>query len=372
VSVVGVGNFCKYTKRDKTLCEFFDQYYVNHWAYFKGTLCEDSATMSQFFTAPTDKHLEIKTNKVWVQMQGYDKAFLTAVRTDFVRGIVSTYCEQFKIKLDYDEKLTVKVNHGVITLEMKVVALKSFIKDTDVLRLYLIEKAKIPTLPSKASSKQTREEANKASKNLPVYSNWLALQIYNVSMARDEIDDNLVERFQYLLRNDEICKSAKLSDYEKTYTALLSTFLDHFLFDSYRCGCCLHQVALANTNGESPDFYVAKLNDSGLPAGAVLLADYKKTGGYDDAYTESVSYSIKVLKEDEFCSLLSLPCSQSKICLQLHTTINKKMGIIEICETDINDKELLKRLLYALHFGVHEFINNMQRMTKSLPVFEPL
>ena len=62
----------------------------------------------------------------------------------------------------------------------------------------------------------------------------------------------------------------------KNYAALLRRFLDHFLLDGNKSGCCLHQVAIADNSDESPNFYMAKTNDLGVPVAAVLFADYEE------------------------------------------------------------------------------------------------
>ena len=218
-------------------------------------------------------------------------------------------------------------------------------KDTDILHLYQYEKPKVVTLSSTASFQQSKKEIiKKVQIYHSLYSNWLALHIYNhyIDVFSDEskIDDNLVVNFQQLLSNCDIDKNAGLISYEKTYTALLSKCHDHYLFDGNIAACCLHQVTIADTTGKSPDVYVAKVNDSGMPVCAVLLADYKKDE-YDNAYYQGIRYTIKVLS-GEFCSLLSLPCSSKKVSLQLYIALNNEVGIIKICEADVVNKEDLK------------------------------
>jgi len=166
-------------------------------------------------------------------------------------------------------------------------------------------------------------------------------------------------------------KKARLLGYEKTYTALLSRFLDHFLFGDNKCGCCLHQIAITDTSDESPDIYVAKTDDLGVPVAAVLFADYKKGDEYERAFNQSVGYTIKVLS-GTFCTFLSLPCSSRKISLQLHVALDNEVGVITICEAAVSNNEALGHLLYALYKGVHIFIENFQLMTKELPIIEPI
>ena len=92
----------------------------------------------------------------------------------------------------------------------------------------------------------------------------------------------------------------------RRHTVHCCYFLNDFLFNGNRTSCCIHQVALADTIGESPDFYMAKVDGSGMPVNPVLLGDYKKES-HERARTQCVSYTIKILLTGKFPSMLSLP-----------------------------------------------------------------
>jgi len=367
-----IGECCKmeFTNRDTKLGAFLQQRFeTNCWAYFQGNIWKtDSTTMAEFFTTP-DSPLQLKRNEIMVQMEGHSIDIIPLKSNFSVHHVVLEYCKNQKIKCRFD-KIKVEFDNEDVQLSELVVNLKSRMADTDILFLYQYKEPKPPILTSAASSQSTQDDVVNLRKHLPLYSNWLSLEIYD-DLEGASIDENIVKNFQMLMVNFKIDEKARLRGYEKTYTALLSRFLDHFLFGKDKIGCCLHQIAIADTSGESPDFYVAKTNDLGVPVAAVLFADYNKGDEYERAFNQSVRYTIKVLS-GKFCTFLSLPCSSKKVSLQLHVTLDNEVGVITICEAAVSNNKELGRLLYALYKGVHNFIKNFQFMTKELPIIEPI
>jgi len=337
----------EYTKRNTTLGEFLQQCQKRgFWAYFDGQPCEFFDTMGHFYT----KSLVLKENKIIVQLEEYRMVLLTVQQDYAVLNVVLEYCNKVSIHDTADTYAYFDGKHVALNENMET--LKARMKRRDILHLYRYKKPRLPKLPSTASSQQKIKDVDQNSTNLPLYSNWLALKIYNyfwdVNNA-NKIDDDLAKKFQRLLANCEFNQSTRLSAYdEKTYSALLCYFLNDFLFNDNSDGCCIHQVALANTSEESPDFYVAKVDGSGMPVNPVLLGDYKEDN-HEHARTQCVSYTIKILLPGKFRSMLSLPCSSRKISFELHVALDGKLGIIEMCEIEVCEIKQLKCLLYALH-----------------------
>jgi len=90
------------------------------------------------------------TDKISVQLEGYDMTFLTVQQNDTVLNVVFNYCTEFGVKCKSD--IEAYFDGEAVALTEKVLNLKARMKQNDILCLYQFKEPKVPTLPSAPSS----------------------------------------------------------------------------------------------------------------------------------------------------------------------------------------------------------------------------
>lgn len=139
-------------------------------------------------------------------------------------------------------------------------------------------------------------------------------------------------------------KHGALKSEEPTYTAILSSALDKYLFPNGD-GCCIHQPILKSRS--RPDCYISKLED-GIPQDPVLMFDFKLS---DDDYPIAVKESFGYLQSayDHYQNNQLLP---SCISLYLCWIRLDKLAYIMIFEAE---SPKFANLFTALKWAVHNF-----------------
>ena len=184
-------------------------------------------------------------------------------------------------------------------------------------------------------------------------NHWFAMRVYDKFAGADADDAKTFSKKYEKITGFDYCEHVALKSEEPTYTAILSSALDIFLFPMGN-GCCIHQPTL---KGKSrPDCYISKLDpeEDGTPQGPVLMFDFKlKDDDYSTAIKESFGHLQSAYNHHQNAfPIIAMPCTPSHISLHLCWLHLNMLACIQICEAK---SPKFANLFTALKWAVHEF-----------------
>jgi hypothetical protein len=227
----------------------------------------------------------------------------------------------------------------------------------------------------------------------PIYTHWFGLEVLktyesatqnlsdstNINIA---LDGSTYEIKRDSLRNAtaaiktacEICQDTESSECrsgfmsnsrvrntEQAFTCLVSRALDRFLFPIETTGACLHQ----------PPVHILIVNFVDFLPGDPISCTAMKIYDFDDAERETVLYNGAAVEEGysrQFPVLLGLPCTFSKLELQLHISVNGKICKLVVAHGVPWDEALLCTVYASVHYLME---NDMLVRSKPLTTPEP-
>ena len=230
-----------------------------------------------------------------------------------------------------------------------------------------------------------------------IYSHWLALELYNLSLSslstkgtikNFEVElpsvKDIVAAFQRVSKlptesfSCGILSDTLIRDSEITSTTILQRELDRFLFngDKTQLGACYHQFPTNCDNSshspQRPDFYVVSLSNL-LPSRAIAVSDFKSSAD-QKAHEETIAFSTTVMKKKYFgnCFVthLAFPATRQTITLQVHIAVNRRLIVIEVYKANVLDTTAVETFFKVFYTAVHFLIHNP--ISSSLPCISPI
>lgn len=245
---------------------------------------------------------------------------------------------------------------------------------------YAVEKNAKPA-SCKAPSDEIKQKSSFGfCESVPVYYHWFSVALQDKLLNKDSDSifnkyiDNLSKLKLDILVNQLLTYKTEQNNCNNEYkcASLFHSALNSFLFDYEQIerAACLSQYPVFGTR--RTDWSVYSLKDY-LPWLALLHSDYKPHN-FGDATKETMCYftSENQDRKDAFTWALGLPCTSTKMGLQLYMSGHATTLCIDLYEVEINDTNEFRFFLTVLYAAIQWLMDNPQLPRKSTFACEPI